>query len=144
MTECDGQIDESLTNMAQPVPRPDATTRREFAGMITHLDEAIQDIASTMETAGLWCDAWVMPEQHLLFKSVNVSECVSRENTLLFACSDNGGDISSGASNFPYSGGTPCAYILSQYKIQLSTVDIPGASKVLLCFCRQVLATRRR
>ena len=49
------QIDESLTDMAQPVPRPDATTRREFAGMITHLDEAVRDISNAMETAGLWC-----------------------------------------------------------------------------------------
>ena len=66
--------------MAQPVPRPDATTRREFAGMISHIDEALEQITQEMATAGLW------------------------DNTLLFACSDNGGDVSSGASNFPFRG----------------------------------------
>ena len=40
--------------MAQPVPRPDATTRREFAGMISHIDEALEQITQEMATAGLW------------------------------------------------------------------------------------------
>ena len=91
--------------MAQPIPRPDATTRREFAGMITHLDEAMKDIASAMEAAGLWCDTHSHAKEASFFRSANICEYVDRENTLLFVCSDNGGDISSGASNFPYSGG---------------------------------------
>jgi len=36
-------IDESLTDMSYR--RPDATTRREFAGMVTHLDDAMRQIA---------------------------------------------------------------------------------------------------
>ena len=42
-------IDESLTDMSYR--RPDATTRREFAGMVTHLDDAMRQIAGAMEAA---------------------------------------------------------------------------------------------
>ena len=42
-------IDESLTDMSYR--RPDATTRREFAGMVTHLDDAMREIAGAMEAA---------------------------------------------------------------------------------------------
>ena len=47
--ERNAHIDESLTDMSYR--RPDATTRREFAGMVTHLDDAMRQIAGAMEAA---------------------------------------------------------------------------------------------
>ena len=48
--------------------------------MVTHVDDGVRSIAAAMEDASLW------------------------QNTLLFACSDNGGDTASGASNYPWRG----------------------------------------
>ena len=65
----------------QPPPAPDSTTRREYAGMVSHMDAAIGRVVAAMEQHGLW------------------------QNTLLLALSDNGGALNSGASNFPFRGG---------------------------------------
>ena len=54
--------------------------RREFAGMITHLDRCIQQIVETLKRKNMW------------------------SNTLFIAYGDNGGDITTGASNWPYRG----------------------------------------
>ena len=56
------------------------TKRREFAGMITHLDESIRGVVEAMKRRSFW------------------------DNTLLLAFGDNGGDITTGASNWPYRG----------------------------------------
>ena len=54
--------------------------RQEFAGMISHLDEAILSIVESLRRKRMW------------------------HNTLLICYGDNGGDITTGASNWPYRG----------------------------------------
>ena len=51
--------------------------RREFAGMITHLDRCIQQIVEVLKRKKMW------------------------GNTLFIAYADNGGDVTTGASNWP-------------------------------------------
>ncbi len=54
--------------------------RREFAGMITHLDRCIAKIVDVLKRKHMW------------------------SNTLFIGYGDNGGDITTGASNWPYRG----------------------------------------
>lgn len=54
--------------------------RREFAGMLTHLDESIQSVVEVFKRKNMWA------------------------NTLLIVFGDNGGDVTTGASNYPYRG----------------------------------------
>ena len=54
--------------------------RREFAGMITQIDRSIQQIVEVFQRKGMW------------------------SNTLFICSGDNGGDITTGASNWPYRG----------------------------------------
>eukprot|EP01046_Picozoa_sp_COSAG06_P089371 COSAG06_NODE_35754_length_456_cov_0.708683_1_plen_115_part_01 len=61
--------------------------RREYSGLVTQLDEAIRQIVEVVKRRGMW------------------------QNTLLWAFSDNGADITHGSSNWPFRGskGTVCA-----------------------------------
>ena len=54
--------------------------RREFAAMITHIDECVRRIVEALKRKRMW------------------------DNTLLIASSDNGGDVITGASNHPFRG----------------------------------------
>lgn len=72
----------ALRDVDKPLPAPDATTRREYAGMVSHMDAAIGRVVAAMRQQGLW------------------------SRTVTFAFSDNGGALNSGASNWPYRGGS--------------------------------------
>ena len=54
--------------------------RREFAAMITHIDDAMRSVVEALKRKGFW------------------------DNSLLIGFADNGGDIRTGASNWPYRG----------------------------------------
>lgn len=61
-------------------------TRRQYAGMVTCMDEGVGQVVNAMKQRGLW------------------------DNTLLIFTTDNGGNIRRGASNAPLRGEKGCLY----------------------------------
>ena len=78
--------------------------------MVTHVDDAIRSIATAMEEASLWENTLFfacrcLQQNNDAFCITNDEFCIIRnDDALLFACSDNGGDTASGASNYPWRG----------------------------------------